>query len=667
MTAGGRAGRARPFPGVVWGDYPQAQPAAVPSGVMAAFRGLRAVVAPRRAPYETFAGSVLTRVAAAGPLDAAAIAGRLGGLRVLLAARSEWNEAALLDSFALACAAFESSLGIRPYASQVMAARVMLDDRLVEMATGEGKTVAIALAAAVAALGGTPVHVITANDYLAARDAKAMAPVFAALGLDAAAVTQPLASHQRRQAWACAIAYCTAKELVFDYLRDGMSRPRGLAELQQRAQRLAGPGAAGASALPAAQPLLRGLCMAIVDEADTVLIDEASVPLVLSQPGAGAGEQEFLAQAARCASGMKQGEHFDLAAGGGVRLADEGRVGLAAWPASPVAAQNDPRHREDAVRLALTAMHLLQRDRDYVVQDGQVTLIDATTGRTAPGRAWSRGLHQLVEMKEGCALTGRNSTVSQITYQRFFPRYLRLCGMSGTIRGSTGELDAVYGLATVAVPTRLPSRRQQEPLQLYPDSAGLWAAVAARVAQVHATGRPVLVGTGSVGESLQLSAVLSAAGLQHALLNARQDSEENAIVAAAGRRGRITVATSMAGRGTDIQLEDSVLALGGLHVILCQHNASRRIDRQFIGRAGRRGEPGSVQVMLALDFPLFVRWLPQWWRAAAGKGLAKPLLQLTALVPQVLATYTQRQQRHALCRADEDTERALTFNRETFS
>jgi preprotein translocase subunit SecA len=646
-----------PRPGVVWGEYPE-RPAAPRITAAGALRNLRCLAGgPRIAPYAGFAQRVEALANGRG-FEPEQDLPRLTALR---RAGLE-HEESLAEAFAIAGAAMESRLGLKPHATQVMAARILLDDRLAEMATGEGKTLAIALAAAIAALGETPVHVITANDYLAARDAAEMAPFFSALGLAAGVVTQPLDMARRRLAYACPIAYCTAKELVFDYLRDRMLGPGGLGDLERRARRLTG----ARPHSPVSQaPLLRGLCMAIVDEADTVLIDEAGVPLVLSQPAGPALEHDFLADAARLACALTAGDHFELRGTGGVALTGAGRARLADWPASRHAIQNDPRHREETLCLALTARHLLARDRDYVVREGRIAMVDETTGRTAPGRAWSRGLHQLVEIKEGVASTQRNETVSQITYQRFFPRYLRLAGMSGTVRGAAWEMSTVYGLESVVVPPRLPSLRVDEPLTLHADSEALWRAVAARTRDVHALERPVLIGTASVAQSERLSAVLTASGLDHVVLNARQDREESAVIAAAGERGRITVATSMAGRGSDIRLGEGVAALGGLHVILCQHNASRRIDRQFLGRAARRGEAGSTQAMLALDSELFERWLPLWWRNIAASGLPLALLRLTAVLPQWLAAYTRSRQRHTLRGADEETERELTFHRET--
>lgn len=647
-------------PGVVWGSYPQRVASAQQRHwPRRAARWLRALAGgPRPGPYAGFARAVDAQAHGVAQLPLAAA---VQALRLRQSGRP-WDAAALAEGFALAARALESTLGLRPYPTQVMAARILLDGRLAQMATGEGKTVAIALAAAVAALGNTPVHIITANDYLAARDAAAMGPFFAALGLGCGAVTQPMDAAARRAAWGRSVTYCTARELMFDYLRDGLTHPQALNDLEQRARRLA-PGPAGAA------PLLRGLCLAIVDEADTVLIDEAGVPLILSRADAGALEQGFLAEAARHAASLREGHDFELLAGGRrARLLPAGQQRLAGWPDTAVALHNNRRHREDTVCLALVAAHGLLRDRDYVVRDGRVTIVDETTGRGAPGRAWSRGLHQLVELKEACALSGRNTAVAQITCQRFFTRYLRLAGMSGTVGASAGELRAVYGLETVTVPTRLPSQRRVWPPRLLADSAALWQAVAAEVAAVHASGRPVLVGTDTVAQSEQLSAVLTAAGLAHVVLNARQDAAEEAVVAAAGQRGRITVATSMAGRGTDIVLGEGVAALGGLHVVLCQHNASPRIDRQFTGRAARRGEPGSVRVMLALDSPLFARWLPRAWLAVAASGrLPGPLARLTAWWPQWCAAGADRQRRQSLSRADRETERALIFDREKFS
>jgi preprotein translocase subunit SecA len=458
---------------------------------------------------------------------------------------------------------------------------------------------------------------------------------------------------RRRQAYGADVTYCTAKELAFDYLRDGLLQPGDLSPLERRLR----------DATARQQPVLRGLCMAILDEADTILIDEARVPLVLSQPAATVAEEAFLRRALRVAQGLQEGRDY-VVESGSTRLTPEGAAHCHAWPADAHPLLGHPQHRASTLELAVQAAHLLERDRDYVVRAGEVQLVDENTGRTAPGRAWSRGLHQLVELKEGVPLTQRNATLTQITFQRFFVRYLRLAGISGTLRGSTGELRAVYGLATVRVPPRTPRQVAVGPTRLFAASEELWQAVAARCAELCAAGRAVLVGTESVRQSEALAEVLRARGLAPVVLNARQDREESRVIGEAGQPGRLTVATSMAGRGAHIGLAPSVLAAGGLHVILCQLNASPRIDRQFLGRAGRQGQPGSCETMLALDFPLLQRRLPAAWRAALAQPAAQRLLAGASLrAAQALEDRSRKVQRARLAQLAHNEERELNFSR----
>ena len=612
-----------PFPGVVWGDYPQRP----------AHGGKRDGPRPlSRRRLDEFADAA----DAAALLPAPELAARLQALRQSAVQDDGW----LLEAFTVARSAIAIALGFAPHRQQLLAARVLLDNRLVEMATGEGKTAAIALAAAVAALARTPVHVITANDYLAQRDAAQLRPFFALLGLQVDCVTQPMEAAARRQAYACDITYCTAKELVFDYLRDGMARTADLSALEQRARRLEGEA-------PASAPVLRGLCMALIDEADTVLIDEARMPLVLSQGSGSQPQEAFHRGALALARQLVEETDFRRGADGRrIELTPAGLHRMAQWPVASDALYGHRVHRQNALELALTALHVLRRDHDYVVRDGQVQLIDETTGRAAPGRAWSQGLHQLVELKEDLRPTQSNSTVTQITFQRFFPRYLRLAGASGTLGEARRELKAVYGLGVVLVPPRAPPRVARWPSRVFPDSNQLWQAVADSVAAVRESGRPVLVGTDSVAQSEALSAVLTARGLTHRVLNAKQDQDESELIAAAGEAGRITVATSMAGRGTDILLAPEVVAMGGLHVILCQHNASSRIDRQFAGRAGRQGQAGSSQALLA------------------RLGCPALLCRATVRLAQQGESFTQRKQRVTLSRVSATQDRELTFSRQ---
>ena len=656
-----------PLPGMLWGDYPERSADAAAPALAARLDGAwntlcNALPGYRRNAYRHFARRVDAQAARVEVDDHSTWAGRLQALRSGLT-RHGMSDAMALEACTLAAAACRHTLGYAPYLTQIQAARALLSNQLVEMATGEGKTVAVALAAAAAALGGTPVHVITANDYLALRDANALFDFYRTCGLAVAAVTQAMDRGARRAAYAADITYCSAKELAFDYLRDGLARPRGLTDLGRRARRL------GAADSAAGGTVLRGLCMAIIDEADTVLIDEARMPLVLSQAAPQADTRAFLDGALQLARTLGEGADFALLPERRASLTAAGGAKLADWSAAPGPYAGQRRHREEVLCQALAALHLYQRDRHYVLRDGKVDIVDDNSGRAAPGRAWSGGLHQLIELKEGCAPSQANRAIAQISFQRLFRRYVRIAGISGTLGGAERELHAMYGTGVTRIAPRTPSRCLRHPPRLHLDHANLWPAVVRRAREIHEIGRPLLIGTASVAESEHLSLLLTAAGLPHALLNARQDQAEADLIAHAGDAGAITVATSMAGRGTDIRLGPGVAERGGLHVILCQHNSARRIDRQFSGRAARNGEPGSVDTMLALDMPLFTRRLPGWWHALASDNARMPgaLIRLTASLPQWLEERHQRAQRSALCRLDEQRERALDFCQRTAS
>jgi preprotein translocase subunit SecA len=529
------------------------------------------------------------------------------------------------------------------------------------MHTGEGKTLAAVLTAAAGALAGVPVHVITANDYLVVRDAQMLEPVYRMLGLTAGTVTRPDDQAKRRAAYGCDITYCTAKELTFDYLRDRLVRRGMQSELHERVRRMED----GKAALPL---LLRGLCMAVVDEADSILIDEARTPLIISQPRVNPQKQAYVEQALRLAMQLSPGRDFvvdrEVQA---ALISPQGRNRVAELAAPLGGLWEDRRHREEIIALALAAHHVYERDRDYLVRERKIVMIDQTTGRVAPGRVWSRGLQQLLEIKEGCPPTGEQETIAQITYQRFFPRYHHLCGMSGTLAEAQAELRSVYRLDVAHVPLRRPSRRRQLPTRVYGSRQAKWDAVITRLRALHASGRPVLVGTDSVADSDHLSVLLAAERLPHAVLNARNDGEEAAMVARAGEIGQIMVTTNMAGRGTDIPLGPGVAERGGLHVICCQHNASPRIDRQLHGRAARQGDPGSMETVLSLQDALLARTYPQWFmgmlRAMTGHAGCLPawLGAGVARLPQWLEERRQGGERRMLLDHDQRSERRLAF------
>lgn len=645
--------RVLPVPGVVFGSYPERRGAAA--------RARQAsLLAPRWHPWRRRAlGPYIEIVAQArksrreiDALDVDAFDARLMVLRGQLARHGLRPD---LLGVALACVdrLSAATLGLRAFDTQLIAALVMLDGKLAEMATGEGKTLTAAFAAAVAAMAGVPVHVITANDYLVMRDAQRLQPLYRALGLRVGCVTQALDPDARRDAYACHITYCTAKELAFDYLRDGIALGHKRDDLRMRMRQLLRGGGQ-------AEPLLRGLCMAIVDEADSILIDEARMPLILAQAQTNPEQQAHFGHALKIAAVLVEGRDYrldaqrmvaDLTAGSRALLERTTQALGGLW--------RNRLHREETICTALAALRLYQRERHYLVQDGKVVIIDETTGRLAPGRIWSRGLHRLIELKEGCTPTDAQSTTAQITFQGFFRRYHRLGGMSGTLTESRAELRQVFGLEVVKVPLRRPARRTLYATRLFPNRATQFDAVVQRVREAVTLRLPVLVGTDSVAESNALSQRLRAAGVPHAVLNASQDAHEAHIVERAGQAGQVTVATNMAGRGTDIALGPGVAERGGLHLICCQHNVSARIDRQLIGRCARQGDPGSAESFLALDGERIAPFVPAWLcRRVPNTGMRRPawLVNLLVAFPQWRSERAQRAQRWAMFKQDERNE-----------
>ncbi len=629
-----------PIPGLLHGRYPERR---APRHDL-----LDTLLGARRRSYVPFAEAVRGLQEASRRLSDEDCARESAVLRQLFARRG-FDDAVMQRAFALISEVVSSRMGLTPHPGQIIAARAMLDRRLVEMPTGEGKTLAAAIAAATAALARVPVHVITANEYLARRDADKLRPVFAALGLKVGVVTHELGTEARREAYACDIAYCTAKELVFDYLRDSLLRRAAPGELRARARSLA---------LGATGTVLRGLCMAIVDEADSVLIDEARVPFILARAADDRAKRAHYERALSAAREFALGEDYTidaemrqvkLTARGQDKAEREAQAGDTPWRIR--------RLREEALCQALAALHLFERDRHYLVRRGAVEIIDDTTGRVAAGRAWSRGLHQFIELKEGCVPSSENVTAAQITYQRFFSRYLHLCGMSGTLTESRAELLETFGLRVARVAPRRPCRRTLLPTRVFGSHDARWRFVVERAGEIQARGGAVLIGTDSVADSQALSARLHAARLAHVVLNARQDRHEAEVVAKAGNEGRITVATSMAGRGTDIELAEKLARGAGLHVILCQANASGRIDRQFIGRCARRGEPGSCETLLSLESAPIASRLPAWVLGLT-RGELRPrwIARLVARFPLWLEERLQRRMRRRLRNQDEALE-----------
>jgi len=578
-----------------------------------------------------------------------------GALRLALRRRGGLEDLGAVGSaFALIREVSARKTGMRHFPVQLIGGYTLLTGHVAEMATGEGKTLTATLAAATAALAGLPVHVVTVNEYLAARDAEAMGPIYAAMGLSVGLVRQGQSPEERRAAYRADITYATNKELAFDYLRDRIALGKRHGELRLRARRLAGDDG------PGAQLLLRGLHFAIVDEADSIFIDEARTPLIISGPAAPDERIEMAPLALQLARELQEGRDFSLhRSRRRVELTPDASTRLKARARAEDWRWQNVVLREEMVGLALSALHLFQSGEAYIVREGKVQIVDEFTGRIMPDRSWGEGLHQLIELKEGVELTRPRIPQARITYQRFFRRYQRLSGMTGTAHEVGGELWSVFRLPVISIPTNQPVRRTVLPGRVLSDADAKWQAVTHRCAELHAAGRPVLLGTRSVVASQTASEYLARAGLAHQVLNAAQDGDEAAIIARAGEPGRITVATNMAGRGTDILLPPEVAEAGGLHVIMTERHEAARIDRQLCGRTGRQGLPGSFEEILSLDDPLLEH--SPYGRLSRHVPGGRGGLLLSRMA-QRWAEAIHRRMRHRLLQHDEQSGKLLSFS-----
>lgn len=513
----------------------------------------------------------------------------------------------LQQAFALVREVARRELGLSIFRVQVAGALALEAGCVAEMATGEGKTLTATLPATVEGWRGKGCHIVTHNDYLAGRDADWMGPVYRFCGLRVAAVQQGLSPPERRGAYEADITYCTNKEVTADFLRDrlAMGRLQGLPSALMA--RIAEGAGSGTDRL-----VQRGLHFAIVDEADSILIDEAVTPLIISGEAPNPEQVEAFCEATGLVTQLEPTRDFrvnhryreiDLTPAGKGRL-EELTAGLGGvWAGA--------RRREELAVQALTAREFYLRDKQYIVdEDEKVVIVDEFTGRLMPDREWRDGLHQAVSAKEQVEVQPPKDTYARISFQRFFRLYRRLSGMTGTAAEAWREFWQIYHLPVVTIPTNRPCIRQVRPDHVYATDEAKWKAVVAEIRRLHETSRPILVGTRSVRASERLSRLLTDIGLEHQVLNAVRHREEAQVTAAAGRPGKITVATNMAGRGTDIKLGAGVANLGGLHVLATERHEAGRIDRQLFGRSARQGDPGSAQAVVSLEDELVRRHAP---------------------------------------------------------
>ncbi len=566
--------------------------------------------------------------------------------------------------FALVREVSKRTISMPHFDVQLIGGLVLLNGMIAEMETGEGKTLVATLPASVAALSGVPVHIITVNDYLAERDANWMGPVYRSLGLTVGVIKHGMSIEEKRAAYRCNITYCTNKEVTFDYLRDRIILWDRPSEVRLQLERLYD------DMSRVNRLIMRGLHYGIVDEADSVLIDEARTPLIISAEGNSFDEESIFRQAIDIAKRLSPKIDFTVSPSErSLELTEKGKMRIKEMTFFSGRVSLNAKQREEVVRQALVALYLFFRDKHYLVKDGKVQIIDEYTGRLMPDRSWERGLHQLIEIKEGCEMTRQKETQARISYQRFFRRYLHLAGMTGTAREVAGELWSIYRLRVVTIPTNRPLKRYYLADKIYSKADQRWKAVVERISEMNRLGRPVLIGTRSVASSEHLSELLSQAQLPHRVLNARQDKEEAEIIALAGQKGMITVATNMAGRGTDIRLGDGVAQLGGLHVIATERHEARRIDRQLFGRCGRQGDPGTCEAIVSLEDELiesYVRKPLKWLAKLALKDQHSLIGQWVGRflfwVAQKRSESLYSKMRYQLLKLDEQLSDALAFS-----
>jgi preprotein translocase subunit SecA len=492
----------------------------------------------------------------------------------------DWRAMILPDVFALCAVVAERVIGLKMFDVQFEGALALARGKIAEMQTGEGKTLAAVPAVVWYAKEGQGVHVMTVNDYLARRDAQWMAGIYEFLGLSVACVQQGMRMEERRRAYACDITYATANEIGFDLLRDGL-------------------------ALYPHEQVHRPFAAGVIDEADSILIDEARIPLVIA--GGDANQEPLAYQVDRVTRHFHKFRHFTLDEyARNVALTDSGIRAVETSFGCGNLFTEENLALLTAVQDSLHAHALLRRDVDYLVKDGAIESVDEFKGRIAENRRWPAGLHTAIEAKEGLALKAQGRILGSITLQNLISLYPKVCGMTGTAATQADEFRLVYGLEVEVIPTNRPMIRADLPDRLYATKRDKERAVLAEIQRLHLSGRPVLVGTRSVEESERLSARL--AGAPHQVLNARHEEQEAGMIARAGQMCAVTISTNMAGRGTDIQLGAGVAEIGGLHVIGTNRHESRRIDNQLRGRAGRQGDPGSSEFFVSLQDDLLLKY-----------------------------------------------------------
>ncbi len=569
----------------------------------------------------------------------------------------------LEQAFALVREVAFRQIGEKPFPVQIVGALALENGCVAEMATGEGKTLTCTLPVTVAGWRGRGCHVITVNDYLARRDAEWMGRIYRFCGLTVAYIEQQTPHEKRKAAYLADVTYCTNKEVTADFLRDRLTLGRLKGLSSALSAKIASGGKDGTGRL-----IQRGLHYAVIDEADSILIDEAVTPLIISGNGLNPEQTESFRQAADIAGQLDSEVDYRIDHRyREIELTRRGETRLEEMAGNLGGLWKGRRRRWELVNQALTAKELYLKDKHYIIDDDKIVIVDEFTGRMMPDRTWRDGLHQAIEAKEAVQINPPKDTYARISFQRFFRMYHKLSGMTGTAAEAASEFWQIYRLPVVRIPTNRPCIRKNLPMLTLLTEERKWARITQEIRRIHEAGRPILIGTRSVRASELLSRLLTAEKLDHQVLNAIYHRQEAQIVAEAGQRGRITVATNMAGRGTDIKLGRGVAQRGGLHVIAAESNESARIDRQLFGRGARQGDPGSAQGIFSLEDETVSRYAKNMVgylskRYARAKGdISSVLVRSTFRLAQHRAERLALRRRKSVLRMDHWLDEQLGF------
>lgn len=621
-------------------NRPHYQPAKLPTGLDAGWHraaSLLAMLKPRQRSIMREAKKIDALRERYQLLDSHRLSEKLEATRQAIRRQRDDN-VIRHDALALVAVQCHRVLGLRPHRTQLAGAAAMQRSMLAEMATGEGKTLCAAMAAVLLGWRGRGCHVVTVNDYLAKRDAQNMRPLYQACALTVAHVDPEMQQPRKREAYRAGVTYATNQQLTADYLRD------------QLAKRQAGPNSA---------TVMRDLWYAIIDEADSVLIDEAATPLIISQQSGDAKRTHAILQAAQWCRQFERHKHYTLDASyRQAKLTASGRRLIDQCAAQADGLWQVKRLREELIIQAIVARDLYIKHKEYIVDNGKIVIVDPSTGRQMPDRTWSQGIHQAVEAKEGLEVQPINETLARMSFQRYFRTYRFLAGMTGTAWEERHEFWRIYHLPVVRIARNRPLQRKDARLQTFATSSQRWRYVVEQVIERRARHQPILIGTASISESETLANLLEEQGIPHNVLNATTHAQEAMIIAKAGQPDTVTVATNMAGRGTDILLGVHVAELGGLCVIASVPNKARRIDRQLLGRCGRQGDPGQTLSLASLEDDIVTQYAPKWMRTLSRASVIRRLAVRSA---QNNAETINRRGRHGVLRSDDWLDEHLGF------